>query len=78
MDVSEMDNEPGHQGKVFVPGFGLQEHVALHVLARFTVGHTSLPHGILNLADQLLPEGGAPPVGLLPRNVHADTTFRRL
>ena len=29
------------------PGFGLQEHVALHVLARFTVGHTSLPHGIL-------------------------------
>lgn len=24
-----------------------------------------------HLTDQLLPEGGAPPVGLLPRNVHA-------
>ena len=28
------------------PGLGLQEHVALHVLAGFAVGHASLPHGI--------------------------------
>ena len=29
------------------PRLGLQEHVALHVLAGFAVGHASLPHGIL-------------------------------
>lgn len=29
------------------PGLGLQEHMTLHILARFTVGHTSFPHGIL-------------------------------
>lgn len=71
MNISEMDNESGHKGKILIPGLGLQEHMTLHILARFTVGHTSFPHGILNLADQLLPKGGATPVGLLPRNVHA-------
>lgn len=34
-------------------------------------GGRAPPRPCSHLADQLLPEGGAPPVGLLPRNVHA-------
>lgn len=38
---------PQHRPPRPYPGLGLQEHVALHVLAGFAVGHASLPHGIL-------------------------------
>lgn len=37
----------GLHPRMTYPGLGLQEYMALHILARFTVGHTSFPHGIL-------------------------------
>lgn len=65
-----MDDKPGHKRKIFLPCFGLHKHMALHIFAGLIMGNTSLPHCFINLADELLPEVGAAPVGLGPGHIH--------